>query len=43
MMDSWLINNCFSDNNIYYTWILMRGYIAFEDEIDATAFKLRWC
>ncbi len=42
MMDVWLVNNCFSDNNMFHPWILMRSYIAFKDETDAMAFKLRW-
>lgn len=40
-MESWLSDNCSFNWGVYYG-PYTRSYCAFENEIDAVAFKLRW-
>ncbi len=40
-MELWLSENCSSNWDFYHAQFL-RSYCAFENEIDAVAFKLRW-
>ena len=40
-MELWLSENCSFNWDLYYSPYL-KSYCAFENEIDAMAFKLRW-
>ena len=40
-MEKWMNENCRFKWNIYFS-IFTGSYCAFENEIDAVAFKLRW-